>query len=84
MAGRGLGHHGPVRGISRRAAIVSGAGLAAAMAAAGGYELVQDGALPGKYRLAEALGQCGAPPPPRGPEPVRETVTFWSAYRSAW
>jgi predicted esterase len=52
------------------------------MAAAGGYELVQDGALPGRYRLAEALGQCGAaPPPPTGPGPVRETVTFWSAYR---
>jgi predicted esterase len=52
------------------------------MAAAGGYELVQDGALPGRYRLAEALGQCGAaPPPPPGPGPVRETVTFWSAYR---
>ena len=62
---------------------MSGAGLAAAaLAAAGGYELVQDGALPGKYRLAEALGQCGAaPPPPPGPEPVRQTVTFWSAYR---
>jgi S-formylglutathione hydrolase FrmB len=82
VGARRLGHHGAVRRISRRAAIVSGAGLAAAMAAAGGYELVQDGALPGKYRLAEALGQCGAaPPPPPGPGPVRETVTFWSAYR---
>jgi YD repeat-containing protein len=83
VAARRLGHHGAVRRISRRAAIVSGAGLAAAaLAAAGGYELVQDGALPGKYRLAEALGQCGAaPPPPPGPGPVRQTVTFWSAYR---
>lgn len=82
VGARRLGHHGAVRRISRRAAIVSGAGLAAAMAAAGGYELVQDGALPGKYRLAEALGQCrAAPPPPPGPGPVRETVTFWSAYR---
>jgi S-formylglutathione hydrolase FrmB len=83
VAARRLGHHGAVRRISRRAAIVSGAGLAAAaLAAAGGYELVQDGALPGKYRLAEALGQCGAaPPPPPGPGPVRETVTFWSSYR---
>jgi dienelactone hydrolase len=72
-----------MRGISRRALLTGGAGLTVAAGAAGSaFGLVQGGVLPGKYRLAEVLGECGAaPPPPRGPRPARETVTFWSAYR---
>jgi len=71
------------RGISRRRALVAGAGAAAAVAAAGGaYGLVEAGALPGKYHLARLLGDCGAGPPmPKGPLPSRRVVTFWSAYR---
>jgi S-formylglutathione hydrolase FrmB len=66
--------------LSRREVLGAGIGLAAA--AASGYGLVEAGLLPGRYRLAEALGQCGAmPPPPTGPLPVREDVTFQSAYR---
>jgi S-formylglutathione hydrolase FrmB len=50
--------------------------------AATGYELVQDGVLPGKYALARLDGACGsAPPPPTGPRPTRHVVTFESAYR---
>jgi S-formylglutathione hydrolase FrmB len=49
-----------------------------------GYELVQDGALPGKYTLARIDGACGsAPPAPAGPRPARHVVTFASAYRHA-
>lgn len=66
--------------LSRRELLGAGIGLTAA--AAGAYGLVEHGLLPGKYRLAEALGQCGAmPPPTAGPEPVREDLTFHSAYR---
>jgi len=66
--------------LSRRELLGAGIGLTAA--AAGAYGLVEHGLLPGRYRLAEALGQCGGtPPPPAGPEPVRENVTFQSAYR---
>ena len=66
--------------LSRRELLGAGIGLTAAAAA--GYGLVEHGLLPGRYRLAEALGQCGAmPPPPTGPLPVREDVTFQSAYR---
>jgi pimeloyl-ACP methyl ester carboxylesterase len=66
--------------LSRRELLGAGIGLTAA--AAGAYGLVEHGLLPGKYRLAEALGQCGAMPPPvTGPEPVREDLTFHSAYR---
>jgi S-formylglutathione hydrolase FrmB len=57
------------------AAIAAGAGL-------GALELVAAGALPGKYRLAQLDGACGAaPPPPAGPLPARREVTFQSAYR---
>ncbi len=66
---------------SRRLLIAGGAGLAAA-AIAGCYGLVEDGTLPGKYRLAQLLGACGTPPPaPSGPLPTRYEVVFWSAYR---
>ncbi len=55
---------------------------AAAAVAAGAYGLVEAGALPGKYRLATALGECGsAPPPPAGRAPGRLETTFRSAYR---
>lgn len=67
---------------SRRAVLLGGIGLAAAACLGGGYELVQDGALPGKYTLARLDGACGsAPPAPTGPLPVRHIVTFYSAYR---
>ena len=69
-----------MRMVSRRAVLAAGVGVAAA--AAGGYGLVEAGILPGKYQLAQALGECGAaPPPPRGPLPAREETVFWSSYR---
>ena len=69
-----------MRLLSRREVLGACIGLTAAAASA--YGLVEHGLLPGRYRLAEALGQCGAmPAPPAGPEPVREDVTFQSAYR---
>jgi S-formylglutathione hydrolase FrmB len=68
--------------VSRRAVLRAGIGVTAVAAAAGGYGLVESGILPGKYRLAQVLGECGAaPPPPRGPLPVREDAVFTSAYR---
>jgi S-formylglutathione hydrolase FrmB len=67
---------------SRRTVLVGGVGLAAIAFAATGYELVQDGVLPGKYTLARLDGACGsAPPPPTGRRPTRHVVTFDSAYR---
>jgi S-formylglutathione hydrolase FrmB len=67
---------------SRRTVLFGGAGLAAIAFAATGYELVQDGVLPGKYALARLDGACGsAPPPPAGRQPTRHVVTFESAYR---
>jgi S-formylglutathione hydrolase FrmB len=70
-------------GISRRTALVAGLGVtAAAGLAAAGYGLVEAGTLPGKYRLAQLTGACGAPPPaPRGPRPASQRTEFWSAYR---
>jgi S-formylglutathione hydrolase FrmB len=73
-----------MRSISRRRLLTAGIGLpaGAAVAAAAAYGLMEEGVLPGKYRLAELLGACGAPPgPPRGPLPARREETFWSAYR---
>jgi acetyl esterase/lipase len=67
--------------MSRRSVLLGGLGLAGA-AAAGGYELVQNGTLPGKYELARLEGACGSPPPdPTGPRPVSHVTTFRSAYR---
>jgi pimeloyl-ACP methyl ester carboxylesterase len=71
-----------VPGPSRRAVLLGGIGLAAAAGLGGGYELVQDGTLPGKYTLARLDGACGsAPPAPTGRLPARHVVTFYSAYR---
>jgi S-formylglutathione hydrolase FrmB len=71
-----------VPGPSRRAVLRGGIGLAAAACLGGGYELVQDGTLPGKYTLARLDGACGsAPPAPSGPQPARHVVTFNSVYR---
>ncbi len=73
-----------MREFSRRTVITASATAAAAAAAvaAGAYGLVEAGALPGKYRLASALGECGsAPPPPPGLAPGRLEATFRSAYR---
>jgi S-formylglutathione hydrolase FrmB len=67
---------------SRRTVLFGGLGLAAVALVAGGYELVQDGTLPGKYTLARLDGACGsAPPPPTGRRPTRHVATFDSAYR---
>ncbi len=69
-------------GLSRRSVLAGGIGVLAAAAAGVGYELVQDGTLPGKYALARLDGACGsAPPAPAGPVPRRIEVTFRSAYR---
>jgi hypothetical protein len=68
--------------LPRRAVLLAGAGVVVAGGVIGGYELVQDGVLPGKYRLAGLLGECGSPPAaPKGPLPSRHEVTFWSRYR---
>jgi hypothetical protein len=67
--------------LSRRALLLGGLGLVAAGGGIG-YELVQDGTLPGKYELARLDGACGsAPPAPSGPPPSRHTLSFFSAYR---
>ncbi len=68
---------------SRRAVLAGGLGLAAVAACgAGGYELVQNGTLPGRYRLARLTGACElAPAPLAGPLPSRQQVSFHSAYR---
>ncbi len=69
-------------GPSRRAVLGGGIGFAAAACLGGGYELVQDGTLPGKYTLARLDGACGsAPPAPTGPQPAQHLVTFDSVYR---
>jgi hypothetical protein len=70
-----------VPSLSRRVLLLGGLGLV--LAGGGlGYELVQDGTLPGKYELAELDGACGSPPPPpTGPPPSRHTASFYSAYR---
>jgi fermentation-respiration switch protein FrsA (DUF1100 family) len=68
---------------SRRAVLAGSLGLAAVAACgAGGYELVQNGTLPGRYRLARLTGACElAPAPLAGPLPSRHQVSFHSAYR---
>lgn len=68
---------------SRRAVLTGSLGLAAVAATgAGGYELVQDGTLPGRYRLARLTGACELEPGPlAGPLPSRHQVSFHSAYR---
>ena len=53
--------------LSRRAVVAGGAGLAAVACLAGGYELVRDGTLPGKYTLARMTGACGTALPPGRP-----------------
>jgi S-formylglutathione hydrolase FrmB len=69
---------------SRRTVLFGGLSLAAIAVGAAGYELVQEGTLPGKYMLARLDGACGsAPSSPAGRRPVRHVVTFESAYRHA-
>jgi len=74
--------HGHGRGRpSRRAVLLAGLGVIVAGGALG-YELVQDGSLPGKYALARLDGACGTGPPrPHGAPPIRRETTFHSAYR---
>ena len=68
--------------LSRRAVLAGGAGLAAVACVAGGYELVQNGTLPGRYKLARLTGACElAPAPLAGPLPSRHQVSFRSRYR---
>ena len=69
--------------MSRRTLLVACLGLGAVLAGGGiGYELIQDGMLPGKYELAELDGACGSgPPAPSGPPPARHAASFFSAYR---
>jgi S-formylglutathione hydrolase FrmB len=72
------GHAGP----SRRLVLAGGIGAALLGGAAAGYELIQAGALPGKYTLARLDGACGtAPPPAHGTAPARHQISFYSAYR---
>jgi hypothetical protein len=66
-----------MREVSRRGAFLGGV---AALAGLGGvFGLVEEGVLPGRYRLAPYLGQCGDMPdlPKVRPGPVRQ-VTFTS------
>jgi len=68
--------------LSRRTVLAGGAGLAAVACVAGGYELVQNGTLPGRYKLARLTGACElAPAPLAGPLPSRHQVSFRSRYR---
>jgi hypothetical protein len=68
--------------LSRRTVLAGGAGLAAVACVAGGYELVQNGTLPGRYKLARLTGACElAPAPLAGPLPSRHQVSFHSPYR---
>jgi enterochelin esterase-like enzyme len=69
--------------ISRRALLTGGIGVAALAAAGGaGYGLVQEGVLPGKYRLDALLGACGGDPglPDVATGPVARQQ-FYSVYR---
>src|SRR4051794_578757 len=59
--------------ISRRRLLI-GAGAATVGAAGGGFLLVREGVLPGRQRLASALGACDVPVPETGTAPGR-TVT---------
>ena len=73
-----------MRGVSRRDVLIGGIGAAALVGAGGaGYELVQDGTLPGKYQLDRLLGACGGDPgvPDVAAGPVT-TTSFYSRYRS--
>ena len=68
--------------ISRRGLLIGGAGAAFVAAGGAGYELVQDGTLPGKYQLDKILGACGGDPgvPAVTAGPV-STTQFYSRYR---
>jgi enterochelin esterase-like enzyme len=71
--------------MSRRAALVTLAGVAGLVgAAAGGIALVDAEVVPGKSKLDDALGRCDAPPPPaaqRGTPQPPVTGSFRSAAR---
>jgi enterochelin esterase-like enzyme len=70
--------------VSRRWLLAGGIGVVALAAAGGtGYGLVQEGALPGKFRLDSLLGACGSDPgvPDVTPGPV-SSQRFFSRYRN--
>jgi pimeloyl-ACP methyl ester carboxylesterase len=72
--------------LSRRNFLVAGLGCVVTIAAAGGvgYALVEEGILPGKYRLEVLLGGCDVSHPPLEYGPPGETITgtFFSHYRN--
>lgn len=72
-----------MHGVSRRVLLAGGIGATALAVLGGtGYELVQDGTLPGKYQLDRLLGACGSDP--GVPDVAIGTVsatTFYSRYR---
>jgi poly(3-hydroxybutyrate) depolymerase len=72
-----------VPSVSRRRVLIGSAGLGVVLAGGAiGFELIQNGTLPGKYELAQLDGACGSPPSaPSGPAPSRHVVSFFSAYR---
>jgi acetyl esterase/lipase len=72
-----------VPSVSRRSVLIGGAGLGVVLAGGAlGYELIQNGTLPGKYELARLDGACGsAPSAPSGPAPSRRVVSFFSTHR---
>jgi enterochelin esterase-like enzyme len=66
--------------LTRRRALLAGAGALAVVAAGGGgaYALVEADALPGRVRLDRALGRCGTPPAP----PAQTATVRQARYRS--
>jgi pimeloyl-ACP methyl ester carboxylesterase len=71
-----------MRGLSRRGMLISGVTALAGLG--GAFGLIEEGVLPGRYRLAPYLGQCGVMPdlPKVRPGPVRQ-LTFTSQGRPA-
>ena len=76
---------GTAMAMSRRGFLIGGAAVVgvAAVGVVGGGVLVEDGVLPGKSKLDEAIGRCGTAlqPPDVEPGPVT-TGTFTSAARN--
>jgi enterochelin esterase-like enzyme len=69
--------------ISRRALLIGGLGGLGAFAAAGGtgYALVENDVLPGRVRLAKALGRCGDGSAPPAASTAVQRITWRSEHR---